>query len=379
MSMNDGLTLYGMIPGWTSPSGEKAEYTIGVLPGEGIGPEIIEVSLSILDALTQGTPVRFKVDKGGDIGIAALHKTGEVLTKEVISFVETVFLEGGAVLCGPGGGRFVYKLRSQFDLFCKVTPIQPLPALLDVSVVKTDNLKEVDILIVRENAGGIYFGQWEETQESDGLKASHTFEYREDQVKRILDIAVALASRRRGRLSLVLKPNGIPSISNLWIDVFRSVERDVNLESQILEADYAAYQLIHAAQAFDVILCPNLFGDILSDLGGVLMGSRGMSFSGNFGKDGRAVYQTGHGAAYDLSGRDQANPIGQLCSLAMLLRVSFGQQGLARRIEAATEKVLREGWRTPDIASPGCRVIGTRELGQRIVEAIETLNEARAA
>jgi 3-isopropylmalate dehydrogenase len=311
--------------------------------------------------------------------VAARHKTGNVLTKEVVSFVESVFSERGAVLCGPGGGRFVYDLRSEFDLFCKVTPIQPLPALLDVSVVKADNLNEVDILIVRENAGGIYFGRWEETQESEGLKALHTFDYREDQVERICRVAVALASERRRRLSLVLKPDGIPSVSHLWTEVFRSVEKDAGLESQIMEADYAAYQLIHAARDFDVIVCPNLFGDILSDLGGVLMGSRGMSFSGNFGKDGRAVYQTGHGAAYDLSGSDQANPIGQLCSLAMLLHISFGQQGLARRIEAAVEKVLEEGWRTPDIISQGCRVVGTREMGHRIVEAIAAINEAGAA
>jgi 3-isopropylmalate dehydrogenase len=379
MSVNDGLTLSGMIPGWTSPSGEKTKCTIGVLPGEGIGPEIIEVSLNVLNAVTRGTPVQFTVDKGGDIGLAAQQKTGQVLTKEVVSFVESVFSGGGAMLCGPGGGRFVYELRSEFDLFCKVTPIQPLPALLDVGVVKTDSLNDVDILIVRENAGGIYFGRWEETQGADGLTASHTFEYREDQVDRILYVAVALASGRRRRLSLVLKPDGIPSISRLWTEVFKSVVKDSGLESQILQVDYAAYHLIHAARDFDVIVCPNLFGDILSDLGGLLMGSRGMCFSGNFGKDGRAVYQTGHGAAYDLSGRNQANPIGQLCSLAMLLRVSFGQQGLARRIEAAMEKVLREGWRTPDIVSPGCRVIGTRELGDRIVEAIEALNEVRAA
>jgi 3-isopropylmalate dehydrogenase len=376
--MIDNLTLCEVISGWTSRSGEKNRSTIGVLPGEGIGPEIIGVSLDVLDAVTRGTPVQFEVETGGDIGLPAQQKTGQVLTKEVVSFVESVFSRGGAVLCGPGGGRFVYELRSEFDLFCKVTPIRPLPALLDVGVVKTDNLNDVDILIVRENAGGIYFGQWEASQEGNGLRASHTFEYRENEVERILCVAVALARGRR-HLSLILKPDGIPSISRLWVEVFKRVVKDSGLESQILQVDYAAYQLIHSAEKFDVIVCPNLFGDILSDLGGLLMGSRGMCFSGNFGKDGRAVYQTGHGAAYDLSGRDQANPIGQLCSLTMLLRVSFGQQGLAQRIEAAMEKVLREGWRTPDIASSGCKVVGTRELGDRIVEAIEALNEARAA
>ena len=377
--MIDDLTLCEVISGWTSRSDEKTKRTIGVLPGEGIGPEIIEVSLNVLDAVTQGTPVQFEVEKGGDIGLPAQQKTGQVLTKDIVSFVDSVFLAGGAVLCGPGGGRFVYELRSEFDLFCKVTPIRTLPPLLDVGVVKPDKLNDVDILIVRENAGGIYFGRWDETQEGDGSRASHTFEYREDEVERILCVAVALARGRHRRLTLVLKPDGIPSISRLWIEVFKRVVKDSGLESEILQVDYAAYHLIHAAQDFDVIVCPNLFGDILSDLGGLLMGSRGMCFSGNFGKDGRAVYQTGHGAAYDLSGRNQANPIGQLCSLAMLLHVSFGQQGLAQRIEAAMEKVLREGWRTRDIASPGCRVIGTRELGDRIVEAIEALNKAKAA
>ena len=184
--MIDDLTLCEVISGWTSPPVEKTRGTIGVLPGEGIGPEIIEVCLNVLDAVTQGTSVQFEIEKGGDIGLPAREKTGQVLTGEVVSFVESIFSAGGAVLCGPGGGRFVYELRSEFDLFCKVTPIRPLPPLLDVGVVKTDKLNDVDILIVRENAGGIYFGRWEETQERDGVRASHSFEYRENEVERTL-------------------------------------------------------------------------------------------------------------------------------------------------------------------------------------------------
>ena len=144
------------------------------------------------------------------------------------------------------------------------------------------------------------------------------------------------------------------------------------------QVDNAVFQLIHAARKFDVIVSTNLFGDILADCGGLLLGSRGMCFSGNFGEDGMAVYQTGHGAAYHLAGKDHANPIGQILSLAMLLRVSFGLTELACRIEAAVEKTLKEGWRTADIVAPGCRVVGTQELGRRICQAIGELSPGEA-
>jgi len=139
---------------------------------------------------------------------------------------------------------------------------------------------------------------------------------------------------------------------------------------QVLEIDNAAYQLIANPRELDIVVAPNMFGDVLSDAASVLLGSRGLSFSGNFGRERRAIYQTGHGAAQDLAGRDRANPVGQIFSLAMMLRESFGWQREAAAIETATSAVLGQGWRTPDIASATSRVIGTRELGTRIADAV---------
>jgi 3-isopropylmalate dehydrogenase len=327
-----------------------------------------------MDALGRGTPIDFKVQEGGEIGLRAQQETGRTLTPEVLAFCESIFEEGGAVLSGPAGGRFVYELRSHFDLFCKVVPLSPLAALFDTGVLKPDALQDVDILLVRENVGGVYFGRWEEERGEHGITASHCFEYRRDQVERILRVAVGLAKARRKRLSLVLKAEGIPSISRLWIEVWNGLLKGSDLDYEILQVDNAAFQLIHAARNFDVVVSTNLFGDILADCGGLLLGSRGVCFSGNFGSNGMAVYQTGHGAAYDLAGSDRANPIGQILSLAMLLQVSFGLPELADRIKSGIEKTLGEGWRTPDIMVPGCRVVGTQELGRRISQAIEELS-----
>lgn len=362
------------IPGWSNPSRERTEYTIGVLPGEGIGPEIIAVSLRVLEALAELTFIDFRILEGGKIGLPAKRETGCSLTPGVIDFCGSIFAEKGAILCGPGGARFVYELRSQFDLFCKLSPLRPVKALLDCGVVKADVLKDVDILMVRENAGGVYFGRWEEKEGVNGLTASHCFEYRADEVERILHVAIGLARKRRGRLSLVLKSDGIPSISQLWIRIFNDLTRNSDLSCQILEVDNATFRLIGEPSDFDVIVSPNLFGDILADCGGLLLSSRGMCFSGNFGTNGKAVYQTGHGAAYGLAGRDKANPIGQVFSLSMLLRTSFGLHGLADLIEGAVGRTLTDGWRTADILGPNSKLVGTRELGELIVQRIEQMS-----
>jgi len=371
--MDGHLTVRQTIPGWRAPPENEAKYTIGVLPGEGIGPEVIEASLQVLDAVSRETAITFEIRTGGKIGLQAMQETGQVLTPEVIDFVESVFAEEGALLCGPAGGRFVYELRAKFDLFCKIVPLRPLTPLQDTGVIRAEALRDVDILIVRENVGGVYFGRWEERQGERGMTATHSFDYRQDMVERILRVAIAFACARRQRLSLVLKTEGIPSISRLWIRVLEELARDLDLRTEILQVDNAVFQLLHEARHMDVIVSPNLFGDILADSGGLLLGSRGMCFSGNLGRDGMAVYQTGHGGALDLAGSDRANPIGQIHSLAMLLRTSFGLTGPADRIEAAVERTLRDGWRTEDINAPGRRIIGTQEMGLRIAQAVREI------
>jgi 3-isopropylmalate dehydrogenase len=362
------------LPGWKPRRPASRECLIGVFPGEGIGPEVIGATLDVLAVLDRSTDWKFSVNTGGDIGIPAKQKTGRPLTCEAAAFCDRIFTDAGAILCGPGGGRFVYELRSEFNLFCKFSPLRPLAALAGAGPLAAHAVADVDIVMVRENASGLYFGSWgRETTRRGIARAYQHFTYDADEVGRIIQVARDLAGTRRCRLTLAIKPAGMPAISELWTEIFTEQLQNSAVEGEILEVDNTAYQLIQAAKRFDVVVSPNLFGDILADCGGLLLGSRGLCFSGNFGYDGRAVYQTGHGAAHDIAGTDRANPIGQILSLAMLLRESFGLEELAAGIESAIEVTVKSGWRTPDIAVPGCRVVGTREMGRRIADSLARL------
>jgi 3-isopropylmalate dehydrogenase len=370
--MPDFRSLFHASIGWSKPA-PSGDYLIGVVKGEGIGPEIIEHTMQVLEAATSDTPLRIRTRAGGSIGQAALRESGCLLTEGIKEFFQGIFEQGGAVLCGPAGGRFVYELRSHFDLFCKIVPIRPLVQTADMGVLKRAALQDVDFILVRENVGGIYLGRWWEEQQGNQIVASHAFEYRSDQVERILRTAVRLAQGRRGKLTLVLKTEGMPAISRLWMNTLEEVSGKARIQTEILEADNAAFQLINAARNFDVVVTSNMLGDILGDLSALLLGSRGMSFSGNFGPDLRAVYQTAHGAAYDLAGSNSANPVGQILSLVMLLRYNYGLNDLADRIEAAVAQVLQDGWRTADLFFPGCKCVGTKELTERIVDTVHSL------
>jgi 3-isopropylmalate dehydrogenase len=311
------------------------------------------------------------VRTGGPIDVTAQHQVGSDLTGAVVEFCQEVFDLGGAILCGPGGGRFVYDLRTRLKLYCKLIPLRPWRALKDTGPLRPERLEGVDIVVVRENVSGLYFGSWGIVSQSDNCRvAYHHSSYREDEVERILTVALALARQRRNKLDVITKPGGIPAISQLWQEKLQELNHDEGVATRVLEIDNAAYQLIAHPEDFDVVACPNLFGDVLGDCGSLLLGSRGLSFSGNFGGCGCAVYQTAHGAAWPLAGIDRANPIGQICSLAMMLRESCDLPVAAEAIEQAIELTLARGVRVADIASPGCRVVGTREMGRRICESL---------
>ncbi len=354
------------VPGWDGIPAPESIHVIGVLPGEGIGPEVIAASLAVLSAITEHTPLRFDVRVGGQIGLPAERETGRVLPAATESFCRSVFADNGALLCGPGGGRFVYELRTRFDLFCKMVPIQPMPALSDAGVLRPSAVTGVDMLIIRENVGGLYLGDYGE----DGHAAYHRCRYDAAQVKRILSAGIGVARLRRGRLCVVLKPYGVPSISRLWQEQLDALSAGTGVEVRILEVDTACYLLTADARSFDVVVAPNMFADVLADGAALLLGSRGLSYSANFSASRVAVYQTGHGAARDLAGCDRANPLGQILSLAMMLHESFGLGGLSGIIRTAIAGVLSAGWRTPDIMAPGCRSVGTRELGERVADAV---------
>ena len=368
------------LPGWTAAPPPGAPRVIGVLPGEGVGPEVIQVGLDLLDEIAAATGERFELRFGGAIGMAAQRASGRVLTDEVVGFCRRVFDDGGAVLCGPGGGRFVYELRRQFDLYCKLVPLQPVTALRDTGVLRPEAVEGADILVIRENIGGLYLGEFGFDELEGRRRAFHCFHYDEVQVARILQVAVGAARMRRGSLCVVTKPGGAPSISELWRSQAERLVLRGDVDLRLLEIDTACYQLVADARAFDVVVAPNMFGDVLADGATLLLGSRGMSCSANFADGGLAVYQTGHGAAHDLAGSDRANPIGQIHSVAMMLHESFDLPVLAAALRGAVESTLAAGWRTPDIAAPGCRVVGTRELGKQIAEALhERLSRSAAA
>ena len=275
------------------------------------------------------------------------------------------------MLAGAGGGRFVYDLRRRFDLYCKISPLQPREPLRDAGRLKPEAVSGADVLIMRENAGGEYLGTWGEARDERGRVCHHAFEYDEARVRRLLEAAARLAAARTGRLAVVVKDAGLPAVSALWRDLARETAERAGLALRVLDIDLVAYLLLQEPLAFDVIAASNLFGDVLADLGAVLLGSRGVSFSGNYSTGGSAVYQTNHGSALDLAGRDRANPIGQILALAMLLRESFGLRREAAWIEEGVDEVLRHGFRTFDVAAPGTTVVGTAEMGGRIARAVQ--------
>jgi 3-isopropylmalate dehydrogenase len=343
---------------------------IGVLNGEGIGPEVIACALQVLAAVETRSRVKFDLSFGGSIGRVSERECGQTLPDQVIEFCRGIFADGGAVLNGPGGGRYVYELRRSFDLFCKLSPLKVTEELAGARRLKPEHVRGVDILMVRENASGVYQGTWNREGMNGDRVAGHTFSYSQRDVSRILRTAARLAASRRGRLTVVYKEAGVPSISELWRDCAREASAQFAVECVLLDIDHMAYRLIQHPEEFDVVAAPNLFGDVLSDLGGVLLGSRGLCFAGTFSENGAAVYSTNHGAAYDLAGTDRANPVAQILSLAMMLRETFHLPEESFLIEEAVREVWRQGWRTADLTEPGCRVIGTRQMGELIAEAV---------
>ena len=343
---------------------------IGALPGEGIGAEVVESALEVLQGLERagGQPIR--VERGGPIGLLAERTTGTALPDETAAFCADVFTRGGAILTGAGGGRYVYDLRTRFDLFLKLVPLASRFGLPEASPLRPEAIRNVDLLLVRENLGGIYQGTSEQHEDPErGRTIRHSFETTETNLRRFLGAAARLAAQRRGHLTVIVKQGGTPVLADLWRSCGSDAAEAAGVECAFVDVDLMAYQLIRRPQEFDVVAASNLAGDVLSDLAAVLVGSRGLSFSGNFSPDGPAVYQTNHGAAHDIAGDDVANPVGQILSLAMLLRESLGLRSEARAVEDAVRTVWTTGMRTADIASPGERVVGTREMAARIAEA----------
>jgi len=362
--------LLAYLTGAHSTAAATGRPLIGVLEGTGIGPHVIGAALQVLAAVEQATGLAFDVRYGGKIGEESAAQLNPWLPDDVAEFCAGIFQQGGAVLNGSGGGRYVYDLRRRFDLFCKFVPVQPMAELARAGRIASQHLQGVDILIVRDNTGGVYQGEWGERATDEGRVAEHSFRYTEAEIHRLVEVAARAARGRRGNLYVIVKEGGVPTVSALWREAGAAAARKQGIEAAFMNVDLAAYELIQNPTRFDVIVAPNLFGDILADIAGVLVSSRGVTFSGNFNEHGHGVYQTNHGCASDLAGTDIANPAGQILSLAMMLRESFGLHEAAALIENSLAAVWREGWRTADLAEPGCKILGTQEMTDRVARQV---------
>jgi 3-isopropylmalate dehydrogenase len=338
---------------------------IGVLPGEGVGPAVVAAALEVLRTLQTAGGGRVVVETGGAIGKIAEREAGAALPEEVLGFCRDVLDRGGAILTGPGGGRYVYELRRRLGLFIKVSPIDTRLALPEASPLRLEVIEGVDILMVRENLGGIYQGSSTTDRTVSGSVVEHRFSYAESDVRRFLGAAARLAAARRGLLTVVVKEAGTPRLAHLWKGVAREVSRAEEVEVSFVDVDLMAYRVVESPQAFDVVAAPNLFGDILGDLGAVLLGGRALSFGASYDERGAGVYQTNHGAAHDIAGSGRANPVGQILSLAALLRESLGMGREAWALEEGVLRALAQGETTDDLGGG----LATDEVASRIAAA----------
>lgn len=352
-----------VVPDWPHPTGRPAE--VAVVDGEGIGPEVVAATLDVLNAICSSFGRHVEITRTDHVG--AIGPWGLSVDSKASDFFASVLDASLPVLTGPAGGRFVYELRAQFDLYAKLIPILPLPELADASIVQPERVVGTDVVVVRDNVAGLYQGGF--GFRDGGRTAWQEATYSEDQVDRVMAVAIAVAQARSGRLAVVTKPGGIPAISDLWARRAAAMT-PTGVATEIIEVDNLCFQLVADPQRFDVIVTPNLIGDVVADTAALLLGSRGLAVSMNVGPGGRAVYQTGHGAAYDLAGTDTANPIAQIHSLALLLHHTLGWHTEAQAVLDAVRTTVSAGWRTPDIAGPGSVVIGTRQLGEQISSCI---------
>ncbi len=350
--------------------------TIAVLPGDGIGPEVVAKSTELLSAIADKHGHEFTFVEGL-IGGIAIDERGDPLPAETVAICE----KADAILLGAVGGpkwsdptatvqpeRGLLGLRQHFGLFANLRPVKTYPALVEHAPLRAELLQDVDILFVRELVSGIYFGDRQE--QGDGDSAFDTMTYQRAEVEQVANVAFRAAQGRRKKLCSVDKANVLASM-RLWrravVDV-RAEYDDVELEHLLVDA--ATMHLLTRPNSFDVILAGNMFGDILSDEASVLAGSLGMLPSASLRADQFGLYEPVHGSAPDIAGQGKANPIGMFLSAAMLLRYSLQLEAEAGAIESAIDAALDAGLRTADIASPGEASVTTDEFAAAVISCL---------
>ena len=354
-------------------------HKILILPGDGIGPEVVAEAVRVIATLQRKHDFPVSLEQGL-IGGAAIDAHGTPLPDQTLAKARAC----DAVLMGAVGGpqwdtapreirpeRGLLKIRSELGLYANLRPALCFDELADASSLKPEVLRGLDLLIVRELTGGIYYGQPRGIVIENGVRTGvNTERYSEPEIERIMHSAFGLARLRRRQLCSVDKANVLES-SQLWREVAERVAKgypDVKLSH--LYVDNAAMQLVRAPKQFDVVVTGNLFGDILSDIAAQLTGSIGMLPSASLAGDGRGLYEPVHGSAPDIAGKQLANPLATILSLAMLLRYSLKRADLAGAVETAVKKALAAGLRTADIARPGERAVSTSDMGNAVIERL---------
>ncbi len=359
------------------------EYKIALIPGDGIGPEIVAEAKKVLDRVCEKYSHKFSYTEVL-LGGASIDAHGVPLTEEAIAQAKA----SDAVLMGSIGGDAKtspwYKLepskrpeagllaiRKALNLFANLRPAYLYNELRDACPLRDEIIGDgFDMIIVRELTGGLYFGARKTTEENGVRTAVDTLSYNENEIRRIAIKAFEIARKRRNKVTSVDKANVLDS-SRLWRSVVEDVAKDypdVTLEHMLV--DNCAMQLVRDPKQFDVILTENMFGDILSDEASMVTGSIGMLSSASLNETKLGLYEPSHGSAPDIAGQNKANPIATILSAAMMLRYSLDLDKEADAVETAVQKVLTDGYRTGDIMSEGCKLVGTKEMGDLIADAI---------
>ena len=346
-------------------------YKIVSIPGDGIGPEVVAGAVAVLEQLSKKHGFEIVVEEH-PFGGASYDLHGEMLTRATLDDCRNC----DAVLLGAVGGpkweslphehkpeAALLKIRKELELFANLRPAKVYDALLDASSLKPEVVRGTDFLVFRELTGGIYFGQ---PRGFDATKGWNTMVYEGYEVERIARLAFEAARKRKGKVISIDKAN-VLEVSQFWRNVVHEVHKEfADVELSDMYVDNAAMQIVRNPRQFDVIVTGNLFGDILSDIAGMITGSLGMLPSASIGTQ-HALYEPIHGSAPDIAGQNKANPIATIASVAMMFEHSFQKPEIAREIEQAIEATLASGLRTADIANPGAPVISTTEMTEAIV------------
>ncbi|ROT99993.1 3-isopropylmalate dehydrogenase [Marinobacter sp. R17] len=351
-----------------------------LLPGDGIGPEIVAEAERVLHKVNEKFDLGLHFDSA-DVGGAAIDATGVPLPDSTLEKAQ----KADAILLGAVGGpkwegleiairpeKGLLGLRSNLELFANLRPAILYPQLASASSLKPEVVSGLDILIVRELTGGIYFGQPRGVRELDNgeRQGYNTYVYSESEIRRIGRVAFEAAQQRGGKLCSVDKCN-VLEVTELWREIMTDLAKDYpDVELSHMYVDNAAMQLVKAPKQFDVIVTGNMFGDILSDEAAMLTGSIGMLPSASLNAEKQGMYEPCHGSAPDIAGQGIANPLATILSAAMMLRYSLGAEEAAQAIETAVSAVLDKGLRTADIMSEGASRVSTREMGDAVLEAL---------